>query len=42
MVEVLVDKDLFKEAYPIAYHKGDLNYSDKFNGRIVGIEKVIE
>lgn len=42
MVEILVDKDLFKEAYPIAYHKGDLNYSDKFNGRIVGIEKVIE
>lgn len=42
MVEVLVDMDLMSKAYPLVRLKGDFNYSDKFNGRIVGIEKVIE
>ena len=43
MIEVLVDTDLAAKTYPLAIKVwGDFNYSDKFNGAIVGIEKVIE
>lgn len=42
MVEVLVDKDVAAKAYPLAINVwGDFNYSDKFNGEITNVLKVI-
>lgn len=43
MIEVLVDKDLAAQSYPLAIKVwGDFNYSDKFNGAVEEIYKVIE
>lgn len=43
MVEVLVDVDKAAKTYPLAINVwGDFNYSDKFNGEITNVLKVIE
>lgn len=43
MVEVLVDIDKAAKTYPLAINVwGDFNYSDKFNGEITNVLKVVE
>lgn len=43
MVEVLVNRDLAASNYPLAINVlGDFNYSDKFNGEITNVLKVVE
>lgn len=43
MVEVLVNRETAAKTYPLAINVwGDFNYSDKFNGEITNVLKVVE
>lgn len=42
LVEFVIDVDKAKSSYPTAIRMGDFNYSDAFNGKIIGIRQVIE
>lgn len=43
VVEVLVDVDKASKSYPLAVNVwGNFNYSDKFNGEITNVLKVVE
>lgn len=42
LVEFVIDVDKAKSSFPTAIRMGDFNYSDAFNGKIVGIRQVVE
>lgn len=42
MVELVIDTDLAKQSYYNAIRDGDFNSADFFNGKVVGILKIIE